>query len=53
VTKPWLTKALQGMPVPESLQACAVQDASAPDNDNNLLLFASSHHARSFHLIEN
>jgi 2OG-Fe(II) oxygenase superfamily len=52
LTKPWLTEALQGMPVPEFLHACSVQDATAPNNDNNLLLFVSSHHARSFHLIE-
>lgn len=56
ITKPWLMEALQGLPIPEFLQACAELDA-ASNNDNNsltlLLLFTSSVHAQRFHLIEN
>ncbi|KAL3924970.1 MAG: hypothetical protein SGARI_005931, partial [Bacillariaceae sp.] len=53
ITRPWLTEALQGMAVPDFIQACALQDASANDGDNSkLLLFASSKHARQFYLLE-
>lgn len=54
LTRPWLTEALQGMPVPEFVRACAEQDAAGSNNNdnNNLLLFTSSQYARRFYLIE-
>jgi hypothetical protein len=51
ITRPWLTEALQGMPVPEFIQACAEQDASCY-NESNLLLFHSSRHAQQFYVLE-
>jgi hypothetical protein len=54
MTRPWLTEALQGMPVPEFIQACAQQDATANDIDDppSLLLFQTSRYARKFSLLE-
>lgn len=50
LTRPWLTEALQGMPVPDFLKACAVQDSTPRESDS--LLFLTSEWARRFHLIE-
>jgi hypothetical protein len=38
ITRPWLTEAPQGMPVPQIIQACAEQDASC-NNESNLFYF--------------
>ncbi|KAL3923374.1 MAG: hypothetical protein SGARI_006232 [Bacillariaceae sp.] len=37
LTRPWLTEALRGMPVPDFIQACAQQDAASASS--NTILF--------------